>query len=1573
MDATRYLWFQIGRWSMGSETEFFCTVDSGLLPLPFVFLSIALQIFGILLQSIRAYRPRSREEAIPTVGIGIRARFNSHVSSYGGYTIFGYMTARLFGCLILLYLSTITPVKFKPIDKAELQICLEHRLSESITFAYSSLLSVISLASRSWRGSVTRHNIAILLLTWVVYLYRDIWPLATYTLEPADKFEGKILWIKIAVLAVTGTMIPLFCPRAYVPADPKNPMPNPPGELTGSWISKLTYVYLDSIILLANKVSHLGYDQLPPLLDVDRADFLSKTAFPYVDPFSGAKRRHLFFGLLYHFRQEYSVIVFCLLGVSVSNFAGPVAINKILGYLETDGERSPVKPWLWIMLLLLGPVMSSIFTQWDLYVKTWVVVRIQALLTELIFEHSLRIRLKAEANEDKPRQTLPPNPPTTEPSRSSSPAPGSVPSDDESGHAANVENEADGSQSPTVVASGGPSREGTLKGSVKGKVKADLLATLPPPAKHAGDAENLLGKINNLVTSDLDAIVEGTDFLKFVVSVPLQLILSIGFLSNILGWSAFVGLLSTIALSPVAGYVAKQVQDMQRTKMKKTDARVQAITEAIGVIRMIKLFGWGNKMSNRIGEQREEELHWIWTLKLFQLLNIVMGLLVPTLSTLLTYGIYTMVMKEELNSSKIFSSMAVFSIMRIQINRITRQLSPILQAKVSLDRLSRFLQFTEVLDRFAGKHDNSGFLTLPTEEENLDIGFINASFSWSAEEGDGALTPTSRNFRLHVQGELLFRRNCLNMIVGPTGCGKTSILMALLGEMHFIPVQTNSWFNLPRGGGVAYAAQESWVQSATIRDNILFGSAYDEERYTKVIHQCALEHDLELFDAGDNTEVGERGLTLSGGQKARVTLARAIYSSAEIILLDDVLAALDVHTSAWIVDKCFRGDLVRGRTILLVTHNIALVGPIADFVVSLGLDGSVQSQATEIATLLESDPRLASEVEQEKKALEVGKEVIQPPAKATSDGKLVVAEEIVEGHVTRMSMSLLFSALGGRHPILFFVTWVGGTVLLCIGVTIPSWFLGVWGSQYETHAPSDVHPAFYLTIFSLMVAGNTLMTMAIYLYYNYHTIMASKTIHEKLVGSVFRSTFRWLDETPTSRIIARCTQDINIIDGRLQLTVNAVLDMFSGMVVNLGVIILFTPIFIFPGIAVAVLGTFMGSVYLKAQLSIKRELSNARSPVLAHFNGAIHGLVSIRAYGAQEAFKQESFKRIDHYTRIARTSFNINRWIGLRMEFLGAIFTASLACYQVYSRKVSAGNTGLSLNMAANFCFTVFWLIRWVNRFQVESNSLERIQGYLDIEHEPEPVDSGQPPAAWPTSGDLRVENLSARYSQSGPEILHNISFHVSSGQRIGVVGRTGSGKSSLTLALLRSIVTEGAVYYDGILTSAINLDALRSSITIIPQTPELLSGTLRQNLDPFNQNDDGTLNDCLRASGLFSLQDQEEGGDSEMRLTLDSKIAAGGGNLSVGQRQIIALARAMVRGSKLLILDEATSAIDYKTDAIIQTTLRSQLPADVTVITVAHRLQTIMDADKIMVLDNGNIIEYDRPSVLLKQENGAL
>lgn len=564
---------------------------------------------------------------------------------------------------------------------------------------------------------------------------------------------------------------------------------------------------------------------------------------------------------------------------------------------------------------------------------------------------------------------------------------------------------------------------------------------------------------------------------------------------------------------------------------------------------------------------------------------------------------------------------------------------------------------------------------------------------------------------------------------------------------------------------------------------------------------------------------------------------------------------------------------------------------------------------------------------------------------------------------------MFLSSLGGGHQVIFWILCAGTLVLSELSDTMQTWFLGYWARQYEERDPSEVKVSFYLSFYALLLLGTAIFYCIGYIFYVYGALRASRYIHRTLVTSVLGTTLRWLDMTPTSRIITRCTQDIQAVDGPITDYFRSLMELSIAMLLKLTAVVVMSPIFLIPGVLVAVLGGWCGQIYMKAQLSVKREMSNARAPVLGHFGAAIAGLTSIRAYGAQEMFRKESYSRIDRWTTSARTFYNLNRWICIRIDALGAAFSSGLAAYLVYGGRFNASNTGFSLNMAVAFSGMILWWVRVFNEFEVSGNSLERIEQYVQIEQEPKPTENGVPPAYWPASGELRVEKLSARYSTDGPRVLHDISFEVKSGERVGIVGRTGSGKSSLTLSLLRCIITDGNVYYDGLPTNTLNLDALRSSITIIPQVPELLSGTLRQNLDPFEQHDDAVLNDALRAAGLFALQDEMDEG----RITLDSQISSGGSNLSVGQRQILALARAIVRQSKLLILDEATSAIDYATDTVIQTSLRRELNKDVTLLTVAHRLQTIMDADKIMVLDAGRIAEFGKPSDLLKMEKGML
>ncbi|KAJ3564973.1 hypothetical protein NP233_g7938 [Leucocoprinus birnbaumii] len=1500
-----------------------------------------------------------------------RERLGFHVESLGGPVIFGFQALRLGIGIALLAITahwehgvfanfTAGQEYFNPNSRFS---NIDHPriigLSLGLTYLYTVFLGfAVLFAPKHWSSAASQHSTIIYLASFAAYAYRDIYPLATFTHVPKDDPADPLVWITILLLFLSGLVIPLTIPREYVPFNSKERMePNP--EQTASIFSMMTYSFLNPIVFLAYRLPHLSYSHLPPLADCDHTHNLRFASFKRLDLFSGAPHRHIFWGLMKVFRFEY-IAMGTLIGLNVfASFVSPISINFLLKYLEKEASATDLRPWVWIILLFLGPLFASLCFQGYIFFATRTLVRCEAIITQLVFEHALRIRVKAET-EKGPHVAA-----VVEPSTPVSESVAETDESETSSHDNATEHSRQTTTASTQTTSGvtlradSPSVKSVASKATQQNNDSDT--NKDETFEGTSSASNLVGRINNLVTTDLGNIIDARDLTFVVVYIPLQITLCMAFLYVLLGWSAFVGLGVMIFLYPFPGIVANKIQRSLKVEYPRSPVKLFAelLFLAMNVLRMIKLFGWEDKIEDRIAEKREEELTWLWRRQILELINGNINYAIPIIvmvATLFTY------------------SMTVFDLMRDQLFMAFWTVNNVVAGKVSLDRVNEFLKETELLDAYTDKEQATGFLSLP-DQDDTRIGFNDATFAWSVD-ADGALTPSKRKYLLKIDGELLFKRNALNLIVGPTGSGKTSLLMALLNEMHYLPSGPGSWFNLPRKGGVAYAAQESWVQNETIKENILFGSPYDEERYHKVLHQCSLERDLELFEAGDLTEVGEKGLTLSGGQKARVTLARAIYSPAQIILLDDVLAALDVHTAKWIVDKCLAGDL-REKT-----HNVAMVRNLAELAILIGTDGRVVAHGS-VDNVLGANSVLSKVLAKNKEVIEIASEVIDKPAVPPTDGKLIVAEEIEEGHVSWKSVKLFLLGLGGSHPVLFFSSFLGGLFVSDMVSTFQTWFLGYWSSQYATHDPSDVSVPYYLSIYVALLFVAVTFYMSGYTVFTFGVVRASRQLHQKLIQSVLRTTLRWLDSTPTSRILTRCTQDIRAgmslplgpvnvslirsleVDGPLKDNGKWLTEITVQMAVKLGAVVFMTPIFLIPGTFVSAVGGWIGQIYMAAQLSVKREMSNAKAPVVGHFGAAIAGLTSIRAYSAEEAFIKESMERINRYSRAARVFYNLNRWVCVRIDAVSGLFSAALGSYLVFYKSSSPSNVGFSLNMAVTFSGLILYWIRHFNDFEVQGNSLERIQGYIDIEQEKKPTPAGEPPAYWPASGSIVVEKLSARYSQTGPKVLHDISFEVQSGERIGI----GSGKSSLTLALLRCIFTEGKVLYDGLDTSTLNLSALRSKITIIPQIPELLSGSLRHNLDPFDQYDDATLNDALQAAGLFALQaDMDEG-----RITLDTSIASGGGNLSVGQRQIIALARAIVRGSKLLILDEATSAIDHKTDTAIQTSLRHELGRDTTVITIAHRLQTIMDADKIMVLDAGRIVEFDSPINLLRNENGLL
>ncbi|KZO93694.1 ATP-binding cassette transporter [Calocera viscosa TUFC12733] len=1494
------------------------------------------------------------------------AKVKRHVSSRGGWVVYSFLLLRLLGCAALVGLTVVAVILVGEPEEEDWRVRMSYdgwaEIGLGLAYLYATVLSFLMIALPTIaRGTCGTHAIVLLTVLFCVYGWRNFLPLTTFTGVPADAGIDWLLWTRASLITLVGVLVPLLTPRLYRPVDPSDPALEVNPEQTAAPLLFAFWTFLDPVIFAAYRQPKLPYEQLPPLADYDWSRHLAKRSFDKLEPLSrrerGNKDRHIFFGLMEVFRWDY-IRMATLMSIRVfAGFLGPIGINKLLMHLEHPGDVTDVRPWVWISLLLLDPVLGSLCLHMYIFITTRMVVQCESILTQLIFQHSLKIRLKddppSSASSAVGTTAHTPDPEIIE----------QVEIVDEPA-SATTENFTTGSETAVGTEA---SEQGSLSPKDKGKKKD----TAAPAAEEKKEEEkekssHLVGKINNLIGTDLANLIEGRDFLFVILQAPLQVLISLWFLYTILGWAAVVGMAVLILSVPLPGKVAQWVQAIQTERMKKTDARVQSITETMNVVRMVKMFGWESRVKEQIAEKRDEELKYVKQRQIVNLLNMMLNFMLPLITMIITFAFYSLVLGQDLTASRVFSSMVVFDSLRSQLHICFYEIPVIIAARVSMDRVNEFLHKTELLDRYTPSHAAALAITAGPADPDV-VGFHNATFTWN-DIKQGTPTPGRRNFRLHLK-DLIFKQNMINLIVGPTGSGKTSILMALLGEMHFQPSGPDAWFSLPRHNGVAYAAQESWLQNETIKENILFGEPFDEERYKKVVYQCALERDLTLFDAGDQTEVGEKGLTLSGGQKARVTLARAIYSQANLLLLDDVLSALDVHTSKWIVDKCFKGDLVKGRTMVLVTHNVAMAAPVAGNVISLDIHGNIVSQGS-IAQVLSHDAHLRKEIKEGTELLEKAEEVeiVDGPPKETkkSDGKLVLAEEMAEGHLSWAALRMFLGAFGSSG---YWILVLSGFFVVEISVTVSTWWLGVWAAAYERKEAGgpDVNVPYYIGIYSATVVCFMTLYCICFIAYTYGSIRAARTVHNQLRDTVLGSTLRWLDSTPVGRIISRFTQDIRQVDGPLPGMFGDLIELTQSLVTKFGAVVYFSPIFSIPGIIVTAVGGWLGQVYIAAQLSVKREMSNRRSPLYNHFAAAIAGLISIRAYGAENSFQAEIVKRIDIYSRPSRTFYNLNRWISVRIDVLGGIFAAGLAAYLVYGQAgAGASNIGFSLNMAVGFSGMILWWVRVLNEFEIAGNSLERILDYVIIEQEPAPTEKGKPPAYWPASGAITVENLCARYSKDGPIVLDNLSFDIKSGERVGIVGRTGSGKSSLTLSLLRMIPTTGAIYFDGLSTNEINLDALRTNLTIIPQDPTLMSGTLRSNLDPFSQHDDHMLNDALRAAGLFRLQTE----GSEDAISLDSTVASGGSNFSVGQRQIIALARAIVRGAKVLILDEATASVDAETDNAIQASIRSELKY-ATLITIAHRLQTISDYDKIMVLDAGKLVEFDSPLKLLEKEGG--
>ncbi|XP_044069110.1 canalicular multispecific organic anion transporter 1 isoform X2 [Siniperca chuatsi] len=1100
------------------------------------------------------------------------------------------------------------------------------------------------------------------------------------------------------------------------------------------------------------------------------------------------------------------------------------------------------------------------------------------------------------------------------------------------------------------------------------KVRTAIMAAVYKKAlvvSNEARQESTVGETVNLMSADAQRFNDVTNFIHLLWSCPLQIILSIVFLWLELGPSVLAGLAVMVLMVPINGLLATKARKIQIENMKFKDKRLKIMNEILNGIKILKLYAWEPSFQAQVEGIRGQELK---VMRKFAYLTSVSTFIfscAPALVSLATFAVFVGVSSNNvLTAEKAFTSISLFNILRFPLAMLPMLIAAIVQTTVSRKRLEKFLG-GEDLESDIVRHDPSF---------NSAVSVCDGSFAWEKEA-----EPLLKNVSLDIKpGRLV-------AVVGAVGSGKSSLMSALLGEMH----STKGFINTQ--GSLAFVPQQAWIQNATLRDNILFGSPHEERRFQEVIQACALTPDLELLPGSDLTEIGEKGINLSGGQKQRVSLARAAYSQADIYLLDDPLSAVDSHVGKHLFDKVIGPNgLLKDRTRILVTHGVNFLPYVDEIVVlvdgvvsEIGSYNSLRASRGAFSEFLdtyakEQSNQTPAESDRCQDTAEVElipeREETQPDSPLEDTVSITLKREnsirrsqrngsvrLRKNSFTRKSEDVAESKKGQR--LIEKETMETGKNIAFIGQNL---WLSDWTNDavdyYNMTYPNWKRDTRVGVFGVLGVAQGLFVFLGTLLLAN-ASVAASRILHSRLLNNILRVPMVFFDTTPTGRVVNRFAKDIFTVDEAIPQSFRSWLLCLLGVVGTLFVICLATPFFTIIIIPLVLVYYFVQCFYVATSRQLRRLDSVSRSPIYSHFSETVSGLSVIRAYGHQERFLKHNELTIDENLKSVYPWIVSNRWLAIRLEFLGNLVVFFAALFAVISRKsLDSGLVGLSISYSLNVTQTLNWLVRMTSDLETNIVAVERVSEYSELENEAKLVTDTRPPEKWPQAGRLQFENYKVRYRPGLDLVLHGITCDINSTEKIGIVGRTGAGKSSLTNCLFRIIeAAEGRILIDNIDVSTIGLHDLRNRLTIIPQDPVLFSGTLRMNLDPFDGFSD---EDIWRVLELSHLKDYVAG----LQEGLQHEVSEGGENLSVGQRQLLCLARALLRKSRILILDEATAAVDLETDNLIQDTIRKEF-SHCTVLTIAHRLHSIMDSSRVMVLDAGKIVEFDSPSNLLEKQ----
>lgn len=1217
---------------------------------------------------------------------------------------------------------------------------------------------------------------------------------------------------------------------------------------------------------------------------------------------------------------------------------------------------------------------------------------------------------------------------------------------------------------------------------------SSLIARKALKLSQAALGETTVGQLVNLVSNDVGRFDQAVLYLPYLIIGPLQVALVMAVLWDDLNYSAPVSVSLLLVYIPYQGWIGKIFSKLRSKTAILTDERIRIMSEVVAGMKIIKMYTWERYFNVKIEESRRNEIDKIRQTSILQNLNVAFSLVFSKIILVICFVLYTVTLGGTLTADVCFVTMTLFNHLRLCMTfSFANAISQLAETRASIARLQAFMLLEE--------QEEMDTVDRPSHRPLLRdcrIKVDNISARWDCIAGDLTLD------RISVEvgpGELL-------AVVGPVGSGKSSFLMTLLGELQATKGR------LSVSGKVAYVSQEPWTFAGSVRQNILFGKAYDMVKYRRVLQACALDKDVANMARGDLTTVGERGVSLSGGQRARVNLARALYSDADIYLLDDPLSAVDPAVGKHLFDNCINGYL-KHQIRVLVTHQVQFLRSakqilvlengkpeaLGDFtsLVRTGIDlvsmsedivqererrksilaspvlnarrKSIVGQAIKSQLSLKpSDRRKSVVMTGRRKSMVRELDVKKAEEQTNGDNKQaalprpsipkerkksifvrlvssesrrgssfrkrdsvrsnVFAEDMMgvataeispfgvmyesnyqdmdeeeeddgankeESQTTgSVGWNVYWKYLRSGASSAYLVVFFAITLLTQFGVNGSDFWVTLWtnGNQCNLTHPSlesnDTKCSNQIMILSqwmvewkvwypdilrdgyvILVFIVLLLSMGRSLMFAVLSMKASVKLHDNMFQSVANSQIAFFDSNPVGRILNRFSRDIGGIDELLPMTFFDVFNILLSLMGSVILVIIVNFWMVIPTLVIACVLLYLRGYFASTTRDVKRIECLTRSPIFSCLATSLYGLTTIRAFGAQAKLEKEFYTALDKHTTCWFAFIAVSQAFGMVLDFVCCIFisiiTILLTCF---SEDIPGGNIGLAISSALVLSGTFQWGVRLSVEVENQMTSVERVLEYSNLKPECEHENDQTPPKDWPSNGKLDFNEVYFRYTPDGNTILKDFSCSIRPMEKVGIVGRTGAGKSSLIAALFRMVEPEGLITLDGLDIKAISLKNLRSNISIIPQEPLIFTASVRQNLDPFNQYSDQDVWSALEEVQLKQLI-------KNLPDALQTELTAeGGGNLSVGQRQLFCLARTILKHNKVLVMDEATASIDHKTDALIQKLIAENF-RDCTILTIAHRLNTIIGYDKILVLDSGKAAEFDAPYVLLQRENG--